>query len=71
MNRRDREDAVDRIREHLLGIDVAAVRVQPQQRGDRLQVVLYAVVDLLSEHAAHHRAAMLERDGGMMGDRAK
>ena len=34
-----------------------------QERRDRLKVVLDAVVDLLREHAAHHRAAVLERDG--------
>src|SRR6266498_4115484 len=27
------------------------------------------MVDLLSEHAAHHRASVLESDGSMVGDR--
>jgi hypothetical protein len=45
------------------------MRLQAQQRGHRLQVVLDAVVDLLGEHAAHHRAAVLERDRGMVRDR--
>ena len=44
-------------------------RLEPQQRRDGLQVVLDAVVDLLGEHAAHHRAAVLERDGRLVRDR--
>ena len=44
-------------------------RLQAQQRRDGLQVVLDAVVDLLGEHAAHHRAAVLERDGRVLRDR--
>ena len=45
------------------------VRLQAQQRRDRLEVVLHAVVDLLREHAAHDRAPVLERDGGVVRDR--
>ena len=65
----DREDPVDGVAERLLRIRVRRPRLQPQQRGDRLQVVLDAVVDLLGEHAAHHRAPVLERDRGVMRDR--
>ena len=44
-------------------------RLQAQQRRHGLEVVLDAVVDLLGEHAAHHRAPVLERDRGLLGDR--
>ena len=44
-------------------------RLQSQQRRDRLQVVLHAMVDLLREHAAHDGTAVLECDGRMMRDR--
>ena len=46
-------------------------RLEAQQRGDRLQVVLDPVVDLLGEHAAHHRAPVLERDRRVMRDRGE
>ena len=70
MHRRDREDPVDRVLERLARIDaVGRARLEPEQRRDGLQVVLDAVVDLLGEHAAHHRAPVLERDRGMVGDR--
>ena len=44
-------------------------RLQAQQRGDRLQVVLDAVVDLLGEHATQRHPPVLERDGGLARDR--
>ena len=50
-------------------IDLRGACLEPQQRGDGLQVVLDAVVDLLGEHAAHHRAPVLERDCGVVRDR--
>ena len=65
----DGEDPVDRMLERLARVDALRVRLQAQERGDRLQVVLDAVVDLLGEDAAHDRAAVLERDGGMVRDR--
>ena len=69
VDRRDREDPVDRVVQRLLRVDVLRARLQPQQRGDRLQVVLDAVVDLLREHAAHHRPPVLERDRRVVRDR--
>ena len=51
------------------GSTPSALRLQAQERGDGLEVVLDAVVDLLREHAAHHRAPVLERDGGVVRDR--
>ena len=68
---RDGEDPVDRVLERLARVDAVGPRLQPQQRGDRLQVVLDAVVDLLGEHAAHHRAAVLERDRRVVRDRGE
>ena len=44
-------------------------RLQAEERGDGLQVVLDAVVDLLGEHAAHHGASVLERDRRVARDR--
>ena len=52
-------------------IAVGVARLQPQQRGHGLQVVLDPVVDLLGEHAAHHGAPVLERDRRLLGDRAR
>ena len=49
--------------------DVGGARLQPQQRRDGLQVVLDPVVDLLGEHATHHRSTVLERDGRVVRDR--
>ena len=69
VHRRDREDPVDRVGQRPARVDVGRARLQPQQRRHGLQVVLDPVVDLLGEHAAHHRAAVLERDGGVVGDR--
>src|SRR5919201_1087005 len=69
VHRRDREDTVDRVLERLPRIGGGRTRLQAQQRSDRLQVVLHAVVDLLSEHASHHRAAVLERDRCVVRDR--
>ena len=66
---RDREDPVDGVAERLLRVDIRRPRLQPQQRGDRLQVVLDAVVDLLGEHAAQRHPPVLERDGGLARDR--
>ena len=69
---RDREDPVDRVLERLARIDVAGVpRLEPQQRRHGLEVVLDPVVDLLGEHAAHHRAPVLERDRRLLGDRGE
>ena len=68
----DREDPVDGVLERLrAGRRLSARGLQAQERGDRLQVVLDAVVDLLGEHAAHHRAPVLERDGRVLGDRGE
>ena len=50
-------------------ISSGVARLQPEQRRDGLQVVLDPVVDLLGEHAAHHRAPVLERDRRLLGDR--
>ena len=67
---RDREDTVDRVVQRLARVDrVGAPRLQPQERRNRLQVVLDAVVDLLGEHAAHDRAAVLERHRRVVRDR--
>ena len=66
---RNREDPVDRIGKRPARVDARRLRLQPQQRRDRLQVVLDAVVDLLGEHAAHDRPPVLERHGRVMGDR--
>ena len=69
---RDREDPVHRVHQRLARIDVLGIaRLQPQERRHRLQVVLDAVVDLLREHTAHDGAPVLERDGGLLGDRAE
>ena len=69
---RDREDPVDRVHQRLPRIDVLGIaRLQPQQRRDRLQVVLDAMVDLLGEHTAHDGAPVLERDGCLLRDRAE
>ena len=51
------------------GSTSGGARLEPQQRGDGLKVVLDAVVDLLGEHPAHHRAPVLERDRGVVRDR--
>jgi hypothetical protein len=53
----------------LRAVDVLGARLQPEQRRDRLQVVLDAVVDLLGEHAAHDGAPVLERDRRVVRDR--
>ena len=66
---RDREDPVDGVVERLPRVDVLRARLQAEQRRDRLEVVLHAVVDLLREDAAHDRPAVLERDGGVVRDR--
>ena len=65
----DREDPVDRVGQRPARVDLRRARLQPQQRGDGLEVVLDPVVDLLGEHAAHHRAPVLERDGSVVRDR--
>ena len=65
----DRQDPVDRVVERPQGIDTDRPRLQPQERCDRLKVVLDAVVDLLGQHAAHHRPPVLECDRRMVGDR--
>ena len=52
-----------------LGSISVGARLEPQQRRDRLEVVLDPVVDLLGEDAAHDRASVLERDRGVVGDR--
>ena len=66
---RDREDPVHRVVQRLPRVDVVGPRLQAEERGDRLQVVLDAVVDLLGEHAAHDRPAVLERDRCVVRDR--
>ena len=63
----DRQHAVDGVFER--AGRVAAAGAQPQQRGDRLEVVLDAVVDLLGDQLAHHAAAGLDRRGRLVGDR--
>ena len=67
----DREDAVDGILQCLAWIGVGRLRLQPQQRRDRLQVVLDAVVDLLCEDPAHHRASVLQSDRRVVRDRCE
>ena len=69
VDRRDREDPVDGVVQRLLRVDVLRPCLQPQERRDRLQVVLDAVVDLLREHTAHHRPPVFERDRRVMRDR--
>ena len=69
VHRGDGEDPVDGVLERLARVDSLGVRLQAEERGDGLEVVLDAVVDLLREHAAHHRAPVLERDGGVVRDR--
>src|SRR5262249_62039905 len=70
MHGRYRQDAIDRVIERLPWIDgIGAARLQAEKRRNGLQVVLHPVVDLLGEDAAHDRPPVLERDGGMVGDR--
>ncbi len=68
VHRRDREDAVDRVLQRLARIDVIGTRLEPEQGGDRLQVVLDPVVDLLGEDATHDRSPVLEGDCRVVGD---
>ena len=65
----DCEDAIHGILERLARVGVRRSRLQAEERCDRLEVVLDAVVDLLREHAAHHGSPVLERDRGVMCDR--
>ena len=51
------------------GSTFAGSRLEPQQRGHGLQVVLDPVVDLLSEDPTKRHAAVLERHGGLARDR--
>ena len=69
VHRGDREDTVHGVLERLARVDVIRAGLETQQRGDGLEVVLDAVVDLLGEDAPHDRSAVLERDGGVVGDR--
>src|SRR5262249_59028718 len=70
MHGRYRQDAIDRVIERLPWIDgIGAARLQTEKRRNGLQVVLHPVVDFLSEDTAHDRPPVLERDGGMVGDR--
>ena len=66
---RDGEYSVDGVGERLVGVDLLRPRLEPQQGRDGLEVVLDPVVDLLGEHPAQDRPAVLERDGGVVGDR--
>ena len=65
----DREDAVHRVAERLLRIDPFGARLQPEQRGDGLQVVLDAMMDLLSEDTAKRHPPVLERHRRLVRDR--
>jgi hypothetical protein len=67
--RGDGKHAVDGVVERLARIDPLGARLEPQQRRHRLEVVLDAMVDLLGEHAAHHRPPVLQRDGSVVRDR--
>ena len=69
VHRGDREDPVHRVEKRLTRVDSLGPRLQPQQRGDGLQVVLDTVMDLLGENAAHDGAPVLERDRRLLGDR--
>ena len=69
VHRGDREDPVDRVPQRLLRVDVRCPRLQPQERGHGLQVVLDPVVDLLGEHAAQRHPPVLERDRRLARDR--
>ncbi len=69
VHRGDREDAVDRMLERFARVDSLCARLQPQERRDRLEVVLHTMVDLLGKHAAHHGTAVLERNCGVVRDR--
>ena len=71
VHRGDREDPVDRVAERLLRVDALGPRLEPQERGDRLQVVLDPVVDLLGEHAAQRHPPVLERDRRLVRDRVE
>ncbi len=58
--------------ERLPRVDAVGVpRLEAEQRRHGLQVVLDPVMDLLGEHAAHHCAAVLERDRSLLGDRGE
>ncbi len=65
----DGEDPVDRVLERLVRVDVLRTCLQAEERGDRLEVVLDAVVDLLGEDTAHDRAPVLQRDRRVVRDR--
>src|SRR5918996_3568219 len=69
VHRGDREDAIHGVLERLARIDVLGSRLEPQERGDCLEIVLDAVVDLLGEHTAHDGAPMLEGDSRVVRDR--
>ena len=59
----------DRVLQGFVRIDVLRPRLDAQERGDRLEVVLDPVVDLLGEDAAHHRAPVLQRHRRVVRDR--
>ena len=62
VHRRDRQNPVDRIVQRLPCVDAVRPRLQPQERRHGLQVVLHAVMNLLSQDAAQHRSPVLQRD---------
>ena len=55
--------------ERLARVHALGARLQTQERRDRLEVVLHAMMDLLREHTTHDGASVLERDGRVMRDR--
>ena len=65
----DREHAIDGVLERLPRIDAVRSRLEAEQRGHGLEVVLHPVVNLLSEDAAQHRATVLERHRSVVRDR--
>jgi hypothetical protein len=66
----DREHAADRVAQRALRIDSAAGR-EAQERRDRLQVVLDAVMDFAREQPAHRAASTREHGGGVRGRRLR
>src|SRR6476660_9970690 len=65
----DGKYAVHGVLERLPGVGARSAGLQAEERWGRLEIVLDAMVDLLREDAAHHRAPVLQRDRGVMCDR--
>src|SRR4029079_17555495 len=61
----------DGVPERLLRVDAVGASLEPQERGDRLEVVLDTMVDLLGERAAERHPPVLEGDRGLVRDRVE